>query len=52
MSIQPAPTNAFLVPESAPFTDEQRAWLSGSANASAFMTLMAIFLPTTRFSAS
>ena len=29
MSIQPAPTNAFLVPESAPFTDEQRAWLSG-----------------------
>ena len=29
MSIQPAPMNAFLVPESAPFTDEQRAWLSG-----------------------
>jgi sulfite reductase (NADPH) flavoprotein alpha-component len=29
MSVQPVPTSAFLVPENAPFSEEQRAWLSG-----------------------
>ena len=29
MIAQPMPAPAFLIPESAPFTAEQRAWLSG-----------------------